>query len=82
MNPGPTLGFAAAALLLAGAGGAALAHPHPDGDGKPVKRFVIIEQGKGDGDHAAGERVRRFEILRDGEPQAGAGMHKFQIHDG
>jgi hypothetical protein len=79
----PTLGFAAAALLLAGAGGAALAHPHPegDGDGKAVKRFVIIEDGKG-GDHARDERVRRFEIIRDGEPHAGADLQRFHIRDG
>jgi hypothetical protein len=82
MNLSPTLGFATAALLLAGAGGAALAHPHPDGDGKTVKRFVIIEDGKGEGHHAAGDRVRRFEIIRDGEPHAGADMHRFQIRDG
>ncbi len=75
MNLNPTLGFAAA-LLIAGAGGAALAHPHPDGegDGKKVKRFVIIEDGKGGGHHAKGEkgeRVRRVEIIRHGEHHAG-----------
>jgi hypothetical protein len=73
MNLNPMLGFAAA-LLLAGAGGAALAHPHPDGDGKTVKRVIIIEDGKS-GDHHArgekGERVRRVEIIRDGEHHAG-----------
>jgi hypothetical protein len=64
MKLDPALGFAAAALLLAGAGGAALAHPHPDGeaDGKEVKRFVIIHDGKGEGRHASGDRVRRFEM--------------------
>lgn len=73
MNLSPRLGLAAAALLLAGAGGAALAHPHPDGDDgeKKVKRFVIIEDGKGHGDHARGKRVHRVEILRDGERHAG-----------
>jgi hypothetical protein len=74
MNLNPRLGLAAAAaLLLAGAGGAAFAHPHPDGDGgeKRVKRFVIVEDGKGDGHHAKGKRVRRIEIIRDGEHHAG-----------
>jgi hypothetical protein len=71
MNLHATLVFAAAALLLGGAGGAALAHPHADGDGKKVKRFVIIEDGSGGGHHAKGERVRRFEIVRDGEHHAG-----------
>ncbi len=70
MNLNPMLGFAAA-LLLAGAGGAALAHPHPDGDSETVKRVVIIEDGKGEGDHGKGERVRRVEIVRDGEHHAG-----------
>ena len=82
MNLSPTLGFAAAALLLAGAGGAALAHPHPDGDGKTVKRIVIVEDGKGDAHHAAGERVRRFEIIRDGEPHAGGDLRRFEMHGG
>ena len=69
MNLNPRLGLAAAALLLAGVGGAALAHPHPDGDGdrKRVKRFVIVEDGKGDGHHGKGKRIRHVEILRDGE---------------
>lgn len=58
----PRLGFAAAALLLAGAGGAALAHPHPEGDGKTAKRFVIIHDGKGGEHHASGDRVRHFEM--------------------
>lgn len=64
MKLDPALGFAAAALLLAGAGGAALAHPHPEGegDGKQVKRFVIIHDGKVGGGHASGDRVRRFEM--------------------
>jgi hypothetical protein len=76
------LGLAAAALLLAGAGGAAFAHPHPDGDGKEVKRFVIIEDGKGDGDHGKGEQVRRVEIIRDGEHHAGGHgprVHRFEM---
>jgi hypothetical protein len=65
------LGFAAAALLLAGAGGAGLAHPHPDGDGDggKVTKFVIIEDGH-DGAHRAegrGERVQRFKIVRQSE---------------
>lgn len=73
MNLDPRLGLAAAALLLAGAGGAALAHPHPDGDDgeKRVKRFVIIEDGKGDEHHGKGKQVRRVEIIRDGEHHAG-----------
>jgi len=80
----PRLGLAAAALLLAGSGGAALAHPHPegDGDGKTVKRFVIIEDGKGDGHHAKGERVRRVEIIRNGEHRAsgdGPRVHRFDM---
>jgi hypothetical protein len=87
MNLNPGLGLAAAFSLLAGATGAALAHPHPDGDGKQVKRIVIIEDGKGDGDHAKGERVRRFEIIRDGEAHAGADgprVRRFEMngHDG
>jgi hypothetical protein len=63
MKLDPRLGLAAAALLLAGTGAAALAHPHPDGDGdgKEVKRFVIIQDGKG-GEHHAGDRVRRFDM--------------------
>lgn len=58
---------AAGSLLLAGASGAGLAHPHPgaeDGDGKEVRKFVVIHDGKGDG-KAAGHsdrRVRRFAI--------------------
>ena len=72
MNLDPRLGLAAAALLLAGAGGAALAHPHPDGDREQVKRFVIIEDGQSGEHHAKGERVRRVEIIRDGEHHAGA----------
>ncbi len=73
MNRDPRLGLAAAALLLAGAGGNALAdpHPHPDGDGKEVKRFVIIEDGKGGGHHGKGKEVRRVEIIRDGEHHDG-----------
>ncbi|MGZ8284359.1 MAG: hypothetical protein ACXW27_11745 [Allosphingosinicella sp.] len=69
----PRLGLAAAALLLAGTGGAALAHPHPDGDGgdKKLKRFVIVEDGKGGKRHAKGDRIRRVEIIRDGERHAG-----------
>jgi hypothetical protein len=78
MSPSPSLGLAAAALLLAGAGGAALAHPHPDGDGK-VKRFVIIEDGKSDGRRADGERVRRVEIIRDGEDHAGSDLRRFEM---
>jgi len=83
MNLNPRLGLAAAALLLAGAGGAALAHPHPDGDGdgKTVKRFVIIEDGKGE-HHADGERVRRVEIIRDGEEHAaGPRVRHFEMRD-
>ena len=56
------LGIAAAFLLLAGAGGAAFAHPHPEGDGKEVKSFVIIHDGKGGEHHASGDRVRKFEM--------------------
>jgi hypothetical protein len=67
MNLNPGIGLAAAALLLAGASGAAFAHPHPDGDGdgKRVKRIVIVEDG-GSGEHAKGEHVRRFKIVREG----------------
>jgi hypothetical protein len=56
--------LAAAALLLAGIGAAALAHPHPDGDGdgKQVKRFVIIQDGKGGEHHASGDRARHFDM--------------------
>jgi hypothetical protein len=61
MNLNPRLGLAAAALLLAGTG-AAIAHPHPDGDGKEVKRFVIIHDGKGGDQHASGDHVRKFEM--------------------
>ena len=81
MSPSSRLGLAAAALLVAGAGGAALAHPHPDGDGK-VKRFVIIEDGKSDGRHADGDRVRKIEIIRDGEDHAGADVRRFEIDGG
>lgn len=80
MTLNPSLGLAAAALLLAGAGGAALAHPHPDGDGKPVKRVIIIEDGKGE--HAKGEHVRRVEIIRDGEHHAsgdGPRVRRFEM---
>ncbi|HET9639944.1 MAG TPA: hypothetical protein VFP12_12135 [Allosphingosinicella sp.] len=84
MRLDPRLGLAAAALLLAGAGGAALAHPHPDGDGgeKTVKRFVIIEDGKGDEHHAKGDHVRRVEIIRDGEHHAaghGPRVRRFEM---
>ncbi|HEX8240884.1 MAG TPA: hypothetical protein VF574_14210 [Allosphingosinicella sp.] len=81
MNLDPRLGLAAAALLLAGAGGAAFAHPHPDGDGKQVKRFVIIEDGKGE-HRGDGERVRRVEIIRDGEHHAagdGPRVRRFEM---
>jgi hypothetical protein len=57
----PSLGLAAATLLVAGSAGAALAHPHADGDGKEVKRIVVIHDGKG-GEHHAGNRVRKFEM--------------------
>jgi hypothetical protein len=83
MNLNPRLGLAAAALLIAGAGGAALAHPHPDGDGdKKVKRFVIVEDGKHGEHHAKGKRVRRVEIIRDGEHHAGRGprVRHFEMH--
>ena len=79
------LALAAVAFLLAGAGGAAVAHPHPDGEGGTVKRFVIIEDGKGDQDHSAGERIRRFEIIRDGEAHAsgdGAELRRFEMRGG
>lgn len=83
MNLNPRLGLAAAALLLAGAGAAALAHPHPDGDGdKKVKRFVIIEDGKGGGHHAKGQHIRRVEIIRDGERHAdghGPRVRRFEM---
>lgn len=64
MKLNPALGLAAAGLLLAGAAGAALAHPHPEGegDGKQVKRFVIINDGKGGEHHASGDRIRKFEM--------------------
>jgi hypothetical protein len=63
MKLSPGLGFAtAAALLLSAAGGAALAHPHPDGDGKEVKRIVIVHEGKGGAHPGPGERVRHFEM--------------------
>ena len=62
MNLKPRLGLAAATLFLAGAAGAALAHPHPDGDGKEVKRFVIIHDGKGGEHQGSGDRVRKFEM--------------------
>lgn len=68
----PRLGLAAAAFLLAGTAGSALAHPHPDGDGKEAKRFVIIHDGKDGEHHSKGDRVRRLEIIRDGEHHAGA----------
>ena len=70
MNLDPRFGLAAV-LLLAGASAAALAHPHPDGDGgKEVKRFVIIEDGKGDSHHGKSDHIRRVEIIRDGEHHA------------
>src|SRR5690349_3991450 len=81
MNRSSSLGIAAAALLVAGAGGAALAHPHPDGDGK-AKRVVIIEDGKSDGHHADGDRVRHIEIIRDGEDHAGGDLQRFEMHGG
>jgi hypothetical protein len=62
MKLSPGLGFAAAALLLAGTGAAALAHPHPDGEGKTVERIVIVHDGKGGAGHESGDRVRRFEM--------------------
>ena len=55
-----TLGFATAALLLAGAGGAAVAHPHPEGDSKKVTRFVIVHDGKSGEHHGSADRVRKF----------------------
>jgi hypothetical protein len=70
MKPDSRIAFAAAALLLAGTGGAALAHPHPDGEGEKVKSIVIVEDGRDGKRHAEGERVRRFEIIRDGEHHA------------
>ncbi|HEU0098887.1 MAG TPA: hypothetical protein VFQ67_08955 [Allosphingosinicella sp.] len=82
MKLDPRLGLAAAALLLAGVGGAAVAHPHPDGDGeKTVKRFVIIEPGKG-GEHAEGDRIRKVEIIGDGEHLAdgdGPRVRRFEM---
>ncbi|HEX8466618.1 MAG TPA: hypothetical protein VF620_02300 [Allosphingosinicella sp.] len=62
MNLKHSLGFAAAAFLLAGTGGAALAHPHPEGDGKTVERIVIVHDGKGGDEHASGDRIRKFEM--------------------
>jgi len=81
----PRLGLAAALLLAGAAGGAALAHPHPDGDGgeKKVKRFVIVEDGKGHKRHSKGERVRRVEIIRHGEHHAGGHgpkVRRFEMH--
>lgn len=82
LNPG--LSLAAAALLVAGSGGAALAHPgpHGDGDGKQVKRIIIIEDGAKGAHDSKGEQVQRFRIVRDGEPHADAEMRRFEIRDG
>ena len=75
MNLNRILGLGAAAVLLAGAGGAAFAHPHPDGerDGERTERIVIIGDGKGGKHRVKGDRIRRFEIIRDGDHHAGAG---------
>jgi hypothetical protein len=65
MNLSPNLGFAAAALLIAGAGGTALAHPHAEGEsaGKKLERIVVIHEGKAGEHHAgAGERIRGLAI--------------------
>lgn len=78
MNHNRTLALGAAAtLILAGAAGAALAHPHPggEGDGKKVKRFVILHDGKG-GEHRSGHGghgIRRFEIRDTGLADCGGG---------
>jgi hypothetical protein len=80
MKPNFVLGIAAS-LLLAGTAGGALAHPHPDGDGEKAERFVIIHDGK-DGEHRSkGDRVRRFEIIRDGEHRGGDGprVRRFEM---
>jgi hypothetical protein len=71
MTLNPRIGLAAAALLLAGASGAAFAHPRPYGDGKKVKRIVIVEDGGSGGQHAKSEHVRRFKIVREGEHHSG-----------
>lgn len=79
MKLNPSLGFAAAALLLAGAAGTALAHPHPDGDGdgKQVRKFVIIHDGKGGDHHASGDRVRHFDTQSIGRLADCDGGEKF-----
>jgi hypothetical protein len=82
-----SLGLGAAAVLLAGAAGAAFAHPHPDGDGTKVERVIIIRDGAGGEHHATedGQRVRRFEIIGDGDHHADAGprIRRFEMrgHD-
>ncbi len=81
------LGLAAAFLLLAGAGGAAFAHPHPDGDGerRKVERVVVVHDGEGDGHKGKGERVRRFEVHRDGKGEhhvRGPRVRRFEMHGG
>jgi hypothetical protein len=81
------LSLGAAAILLAGAAGAAFAHPHPDGDGTKVERVIIIRDGAGGEHHATGDRarVRRFEIIGDGDHHADAGprIRRFEMrgHD-
>ena len=84
MNINPRLGLAAAALLIACTGAGAFAHPHPDGDEgeRKVKRFVIVEDGKGSEHHGKGKKVRRVEIIRDGEHHAGHGprVRRFEMH--
>ena len=90
MNHNPVLWTGtAAALLAAGVAGAALAHPHPDGagagEGKKVEGVIIMRDGPG-GHHAKGkgDRVRRFEIIREGgEHHArgpGDGVRRFKMH--
>src|SRR5688500_2859106 len=79
------LGIAAAFLLLTGAGGAAFAHPHPDGDGekRKVERVVVIHDGEGERHKGKGERVRRFEIHRDGKGGHHAGgprVRRLEMH--
>ncbi|MEA3051321.1 MAG: hypothetical protein QOG72_224 [Sphingomonadales bacterium] len=80
-----SLGLGAAAILLAGAAGAAFAHPHPDGDGDgtKVERVIIIRDGAGGEHHATGDRarVRRFEIIGDGDHHADAGprIRRFEM---
>ena len=58
------LKLAAAAALVgtAGIGAAAIAHPHPDGEGKEVRRIVVLDgEGK---EKVKDARTRRFHIDR------------------